>query len=46
MKGRHTINTNAFALTFYFFSTHNTKVKKIKRECKPTHTTVQGQVQT
>ena len=34
-------NANAFALTFAFAPTHEANASKVKRECKPTHPTVQ-----
>ena len=36
------INANAFALTFAFAPSHTGNPSKVKRECKPTHTTVQS----
>lgn len=41
-----TPNTNAFALTFAFAPSHTGNTSKVKRECKPTHPTVQTFVQT
>lgn len=39
-------NANAFVLTFAFAPSHTGNASKSKRECKPTHTTVQGFVRT
>ncbi len=39
-------NANAFALTFAFAPSHKGNASKVKRECKPTHTTVQTFLQT
>ena len=39
-------NANAFALTFAFAPSHTGNASKVKRECKPSHTTVQTYVQT
>lgn len=39
-------NSNAFALTFAFAPLHKGNTSKAKRECKPTHRTVQAFVQT
>ena len=40
------MNANAFALTFAFAPSHTSNASKVKRECKPTHPTVQTFVQT
>lgn len=39
-------NSNAFAFTFAFAPLHTGNASKAKRECKPTHRTVQTCVQT
>jgi len=39
-------NINAFALTFAFAPSQTGNANKVKRECKPTHTTVHTLVQT
>lgn len=40
------MSANAIALTFAFAPSHTGNASKVKRECKPTHTTVQTFVQT
>ena len=45
LKNFGEVNANAFALTFAFATSHEGNASKVKRECKPSHTTVQTLVQ-